>query len=278
MIVFPFCKINLGLHILNKREDGYHNLETVFYPVPLNDALEILPSGDDSPLVTFTQSGKKINGSVDENLCVKAYHLLKKDYPSLPAINMHLHKNIPMGAGLGGGSANAAFTLIVLNSLFKLQLSTNQLIEYALQLGSDCPFFITGTPSLGTSRGELLAPVALSLSSYKIILINPGIHVHTGQAFASLRFSKQKSCAGSLTNIINQPIDKWKNLLKNDFEQPVFKQYPLLASIKETLYQQGAVYAAMTGSGSTLFGLFAKDNPVVPTFNEKYFSATLPLQ
>ncbi len=264
MIVFPNCKINLGLRIINKRDDGYHNIETVFYPIPLKDALEIIEA-DNINQVQFTSSGLVVNGDEKDNLCVKAYHLLKKDFSNLPSVKIHLHKNIPMGAGLGGGSADAAFTLQHLNNQFKLNLSVPQLIEYALQLGSDCPFFILNQPCIGTSRGEQLQAITLDLSRYNLVIINPNIHINTGEAFNSLHLQQQNKRASSLKEIIRQPIESWQHSLKNDFEVAVFEKYPAIKKIKETLYQQGASYAAMSGSGSTVYGLFSKNTQ--PSFN-----------
>jgi 4-diphosphocytidyl-2-C-methyl-D-erythritol kinase len=273
MIVFPNCKINLGLRILNKREDGYHNLETVFYPVGINDALEVIRADhgrqtiDDSKTpdyasVRFTSTGLFIAGDEANNLCIKAYHLLKKDFPSLPPVEMHLHKAIPMGAGLGGGSADGAFTLKLLNDQFHLGLSTQQLINYSLQLGSDCPFFILNKPCFATGRGELLEPIVLDLSAYHFAIVNPGIHVNTGWAFEqSGRFSTPSNQSAQLQRpdcrqTVQQPISTWKDQLINDFEEPVSKAHPEIAAIKQQLYDAGAVYASMTGSGSTVFGIF----------------------
>ena len=267
MVFFPYCKINLGLHILNKREDGFHNLETVFYPVALKDALEIIPSPINSE-IEFTSSGLTIDGNTDDNICVKAYHLLKKDFPQLSNIKMHLHKAIPMGAGLGGGSADAAFTLQLLNKKFQLNLSTPKLLNYAALLGSDCPFFIINKPCFAKGRGEILEEINLDLSTYKIVLINPGIHINTGWAFSQLTPAlPQKSVA----TIILQPIKSWKNELKNDFEKPVFEKYPVIKEIKETLYAQGAIYAAMSGSGSTVYGIFEKEITLPRFTKENYF-------
>jgi len=260
MIVFPNCKINLGLHITGKRADGYHNLQTIFYPVLLQDILEILPTPAATE-TTFTPTGLPIAGDRDSNLCLKAYNLLKQDFPILPFVQIHLHKTIPMGAGLGGGSADGAFTLVLLNKKFDLKLSQQQLIDYALQLGSDCPFFIINKPSYAEGRGELLQPVELNLSAYNLVIVNPGIHVNTGWAFAQLQ---PATPAKSLQEIIQQPITTWKDELLNNFEAPVAKAHPAIADIKTQLYQQGAVYASMTGSGSTVFGLFEKGN--TPSF------------
>ncbi|MDN3657082.1 4-(cytidine 5'-diphospho)-2-C-methyl-D-erythritol kinase [Ferruginibacter paludis] len=263
MVVFPGCKINLGLRILNKRNDGYHNLETIFYPVPFTDALEIISSSNSEPII-FSNSGLAVDGDSKDNICMKAYWLLKKDFPQLPSITMHLHKCIPMGAGLGGGSADAAFSLRLLNQLFHLQISTEKLIDYAAQLGSDCAFFILNKPCLATGRGEILHPIALNLSGYTLALVNPGIHVNTGAAFAALKLHKldgESSQVASLTAIMQQPISSWKHTLINDFEEPVSQNWPVIKEIKEKLYSMGAVFAAMSGSGSTVFGLFDQQLP-----------------
>lgn len=270
MLVFPNCKINLGLRILNKREDGYHNIETVFYPVPLKDVLEIIPFTDLKP-INFSSSGLVIDGETENNLCIKAYQLLRTDFPQIPAVKMHLHKTIPMGAGLGGGSADAAFTLQLINRQFNLNLSTTQLINYALQLGSDCAFFILNTPCAGTGRGEILEQIAVDLSGHQLILVNPGIHVNTGQAFAALTLNPKNRNLPSLKDIIKQPIFTWQNHLKNDFEEPVFKLYPAIKEIKESLYKIGAVYASMSGSGSTVYGIFKKQQYPEMNFNSTYF-------
>jgi 4-diphosphocytidyl-2-C-methyl-D-erythritol kinase len=268
MIVFPNCKINLGLHILRKRADGFHDLETVFYPVALQDALEIVQNPSPSLDVEFTTSGLKIDSSVEENICFKAYQLLKKDFPELPSIKMHLHKVIPSGAGLGGGSSDGAFTLSLLNKKFNLNLSEEQLIRYALRLGSDCPFFIKNKPCFATSRGEKLEGIELNLSNYKIVLVNPRIHVPTGKAFSKITPSDERT---SIKEIIHQPIEHWKDLLKNDFEESVFEEHPEIKIIKEKLYKQGAVYASMSGSGSTVYGLFEKATMPQLDFPSHYF-------
>lgn len=270
MLVFPNCKINLGLRILNKREDGYHNIETVFYPVPVKDVLEIIPFTDLTS-INFSSSGLVIDGETENNLCIKAYQLLRTDFPQIPAVKMHLHKAIPMGAGLGGGSADAAFTLQLTNRQFNLNLSTTQLINYALQLGSDCAFFILNTPCAGTGRGEILEQIAVDLSGHQLILVNPGIHVNTGQAFAAMTLNPENRNLPSLKDIIKQPIFTWKDHLKNDFEEPVFKLYPAIKEIKESLYKMGAVYASMSGSGSTVYGIFEKQQYPEMNFNSTYF-------
>ena len=270
MITFPNCKINLGLHITGKRNDGYHDLETVFYPVPFYDGLELIHNQD--PLTAFTLSGLQIETSTEDNICFKAYSLLKKDHPALPPLKMHLHKVIPAGAGLGGGSADGAFTLLLINQKFNLGLNEQQLKEYALQLGSDCPFFIMNKPVYATGRGEIMEPVKLDLSNYKIVLINPGIHINTGWAFSRIVAAPRND---QLKNIIALSAPEWKNLLYNDFEIPVFEQYPAIREIKEQLYNKGAVYASMTGSGSTVFGLFEKSGTLHLNLPSHYFMKTI---
>ena len=274
MICFPSCKINLGLRITQKRADGFHALETVFYPITLTDALEIIiePETSAAP-ITFTSSGLTINGDPSDNLCFKAYGLLKKDYPTIPNIKMHLHKQIPMGAGLGGGSSDGAFTLVALNQLFNLQLSEQALLDYALQLGSDCPFFIINTPAFATGRGEILTPVTVDLNGYTIVIVNPGIAISTKLAFSMIT---PKIPDTNMEAIICEPVSTWKEGLINDFEQPIFNSFPELANIKETLYQKGAVYASMTGTGSTIYGIFPTSIMDSLSFNfpAHYFIAT----
>lgn len=268
MIVFPNCKLNLGLHITGKRADGYHNLETVFIPLNIQDALEIIPIANAKGFVEFTTSGLTINGDGSDNLCVKAYHLLQKQFTDLPAIQMHLHKAIPMGAGLGGGSADGAFALQLLNQLFNLQLNTAQLLEFALELGSDCPFFILNKPCFATGRGELMTPLELDMSAYKFVVVNPGIHISTAWAFAQIKPALPKY---AIQEIIRLPIQQWKESLMNDFEAPVTKAHPAIAAIKEQLYHKGALYAAMSGSGSTIFGIFEKNTMPFFDFPKNYW-------
>jgi 4-diphosphocytidyl-2-C-methyl-D-erythritol kinase len=274
MLAFPNCKINLGLHILNKREDGFHNLETVFYPVAIKDALEIIPNPTSKNQIEFTNSGMLAETNEENNLCVKAYHLLKKDFSQLPAVKMHLHKAIPIGAGLGGGSSDAAITLKLLNEIFHLNLSNEQLMHYATQLGSDCPFFIINNPCIATGRGEILEEIEIDLSAYQILLINPGIHVNTGWAFSQLQ---SFSTNISLKQIIKQPIEKWKEVLQNNFEKCLLEKFPEIHNIKTQLYEMGAVYAAMSGSGSSVFGLFPKTAAIKSQFPENYFTSMLAL-
>lgn len=271
MISFPNCKINLGLHILNKREDGFHNLETVFFPVPLKDSLEIITNNNqhtNSDKVIFSQSGINIYGKPENNLCIKAAQLLQKAF-DIPAVKIHLHKTIPIGAGLGGGSADAAFTLKLLNDKYQLNLSTNQLINYSLQLGSDCPFFIINKPCFAGSRGELLEEISVNLSGYQLVLVNPGIHVNTGWAFSKITPALPMQ---SIKDIITRPPTSWKGELLNDFETAVFANYPAIKSVKDNLYSQNALYASMSGSGSTVFGIFSKEQHVNLDFANGYFT------
>ena len=262
MIVFPNCKINLGLHVIRKRSDGYHDLETVFYPVAVQDALEIVSSGETRMEVTGTTAG-----DVKDNSCLKAYELLKKDF-ALPPLSIHLHKTIPVGAGLGGGSADAAFTLLLLNKKFGLKISTEQLLQYALLLGSDCPFFIKNKPSFASGRGEQLKELQLDLSNYKIVLVNPGIPVHTGWAFQQVT---PRLPAGNLKEIIQQPVEQWKHSLINDFEKPIVAHHPAIGTCIAELYRNGALYAAMSGSGATVYGIFPKQAQPQFSFPLAYF-------
>lgn len=270
MIVFPNCKINLGLNILNKRSDGYHNLETIFYPIPLTDVLEIVEIN--SPIkytgFPFTMSGLPIDGNPSTNLCVKAYRLLKKDFPTLPPAQIHLHKVIPSGAGLGGGSADGAYALQVLNTLFELQLTREQLLSYAAELGSDCPFFIINKPCFAKGRGEMLEEIPLDLSSYKLVIVNPGIHVDTGRAFLDIR---PVTPDRSLKEVIADPLERWKDELKNDFEKIIFARYREIVDIKDNFYRDGAIYASMSGSGSTVFAIFPKEKELKLSYPDHYF-------
>ncbi|MBW8686773.1 4-(cytidine 5'-diphospho)-2-C-methyl-D-erythritol kinase [Chitinophaga sp. B61] len=253
MIVFPNCKINLGLHVVSKRPDGFHELETVFYPLPLTDALEVISPGS----LSFTTSGIAVPGNSADNLCLKAWRLLKQDFADLPEVDIHLHKHIPIGAGLGGGSSDAAFMLQTLNNRFQLGISKEQLITYAAALGSDCPFFIENKAVYATGRGEIMTPVNLDLSSWSFVLVYPGIHINTGWAFSRIT---PKVPVLSLRDSIAQPVEQWREIISNDFEAAVFPAHPELAEIKDTLYAAGAVYAAMSGSGSAFVGIFPKNS------------------
>jgi len=276
MIVFPNCKINLGLHVLEKRNDGYHNLETVFFPVPVTDALEIVAYNEpgSNTSLKFSQSGLTIEGDVSLNSCQKAYNLLKKDFPGLPALQMHLHKVIPHGAGLGGGSADGAFTFLLLNDMFSLGISREKLIEYAGVIGSDCPFFIINKPCIAFSKGEKLSELKIELKNYKLLLIYPGIYVKTAEMYREI---KPNVSHKPLVEIITKPVESWRNELENDFEKVVFLLYPEIANLKESLYKQGAVYASMSGSGSSVYGLFEKDCILELNYPGHYFVRELIL-
>lgn len=253
MITFPNAKINLGLNIVEKRPDGYHNLETIFYPINLQDALEVTRRENNDKEYTLHISGFPLEGEPEDNLVVKAYKLLKKDYPGLLPVDIHMYKHIPAGAGLGGGSSDTACMIKLLNDKFSLGLSTERMEEYAVKLGADCAFFIRNKPVFATGIGNLFEPVELSLKGYHIILIKPDIFVSTRDAFAEI---KPVRPAVSLKEIVKQPMETWKNSMKNDFEDSVFKKFPEIAAIKDELYDLGAVYAAMSGSGSSVYGIF----------------------
>ena len=247
MIVYPNAKINIGLNVLEKQADGFHKLSSVFYPVnELCDMLEILPSMHFS----FSSSGIAIPGN--SNICVKAFELLKADF-EIENVTMHLHKQIPIGAGLGGGSADGAFALKALNELFKLELSIIELECYALQLGADCPFFIENSSKYITGIGEKMMNIDLDLSAFKLKLIFPELHISTSEAYLGI---VPKMPEFNLLDLINQPIENWKKIVKNDFEITAFVKYPQLNKIKEKLYADGAIYASMTGSGSVIYGVF----------------------
>lgn len=248
MISFPNAKINIGLNVVSKREDGYHNLETIFYPVQLSDGLELVEADE----TAFTSSGIEIDAKPEHNLVYRAYDLLKGDF-DLPPVKMHLHKVIPFGAGLGGGSADAAFMLKMLNDYFKLNLSNTQLESYASRIGADCPFFIQNKPTFAHGIGDQFEAVDLDLSAYKIVLLKPNCGVSTPEAYRNI---KPAPAAFDLRKIASLPIEEWKNVIKNDFEQSVFPIYPEIEDLKNKLYEAGAVYASMSGSGSAVFGIF----------------------
>lgn len=251
MLTFPNAKINIGLNITEKRPDGYHNLETIFYPIELCDTLEFIQKEE----TKFDCSGLEIEGESDNNLIMKAYRLLKDEF-NLPPINIHLHKAIPMGAGLGGGSADAAFMLKMLNDEFNLGLSSIELQQRATKLGADCPFFIDNKPVLAKGIGNIFESTEVNLSGYHIVLIKPNVHVSTAEAYGGC---KPQRWTTPLEEAIKQPITEWKNYIFNDFEKTVFIAHPELAEIKEMLYEKGAIYAAMSGSGSTIYGIFDKE-------------------
>ena len=253
MIFFPPAKINLGLKVLRKRSDGYHELDTCMIPVPLHDVLEILPA----QAFSFHQTGFTFPGADSDNLCIRAYRLLEKEF-HLPPVYMHLRKIIPMGAGLGGGSSDAAWVLKGLNTIFNLGLANVQLEEFASQLGSDCPFFIANAPQMAGGRGEVLSSSNVDLSGCFLKLVNPGLHVGTAEAYAGVHFSGEYP---ALSEFLRKPISEWKMNVENDFEQSVFERYPEIEQIKQQLYSEGAVFALMSGSGSTVYGIY-KEEPV----------------
>ncbi|MDG2059445.1 MAG: 4-(cytidine 5'-diphospho)-2-C-methyl-D-erythritol kinase [Flavobacteriales bacterium] len=249
MIVYPNAKINLGLNVLSKREDGYHDISSVFYPVKeCVDILEIIKS----ERFEFTRSGIEISDG--ENLCEKAWKLLDTDF-GIGNVKIHLHKQIPIGAGLGGGSADASFTLKYLTELFDLNLNNKELEKYALRLGADCPFFIDNTPKLVEGIGEKMTSIDLDLSNYEIRLVNPDIHISTKEAYSGI---VPKTPVLSVEKIIELPIIEWKGKLKNDFEESIFEKHQQLEGIKDELYKQGSIYSSMSGSGSIVFGISEK--------------------
>lgn len=258
MLFFPNAKINIGLNIVGKRPDGYHDIETIFCPIALSDILEfVVAPGDPAGKVIFSATGIPVDGSPENNLCVKAYYLLAKEF-KLPALQVHLHKIIPMGAGLGGGSSDGAFMLKMLNENFQLGLSEDRLCDYASQLGSDCAFFIKNRPLFGFERGNRFRELPVFPEYMHIVLVNPGIHVGTAEAYAGVTPAKP---AESVEELVQLPVETWKDRMVNDFEKSVFRKHPAIGAIKEKLYETGAVYASMTGSGSTVYGLYKETAP-----------------
>ncbi|MEO6683047.1 MAG: 4-(cytidine 5'-diphospho)-2-C-methyl-D-erythritol kinase [Ginsengibacter sp.] len=255
MVTFSNCKINLGLNILRKREDGYNDIHSLFLPVPWYDVLEIIPSN--TKHTKIYPSGFD-SGNPSENLCLKAYYLVKKDYPELPELSIYLHKTIPAGSGLGGGSSNATFMLLLLNEKFDLKISSKKLFSYAEKLGSDCPFFIINKPVLAQGKGQILESYPLSFSGKKFLILFPGIHINTSKLFEEIKPTIPEK---PIVEILRQPLHSRKNELKNDFEEIAFQKFPLLEKTKIKLYEFGAEYASMTGSGSTIFAIFSEDSP-----------------
>jgi len=271
MLVFPNCKINLGLNITQKREDGFHNIETVFYPINWCDALEIIESEATGTGFEFSHSGLKIEGNTEDNLIYKAWKLLTQ-IKSIPPIKVHLHKTLPMGAGLGGGSADAAFFITLANKQFNLGLSEQQKTSIASQLGSDCSFFINNEPVFATGKGNEFSDINIDLSQYYILLVYPNIHSNTKDAYAGITPAPSKT---SLKHIIeNTDIYKWRYELSNDFETTVFIKYPQIKKLKEDLYASGAIYACMSGSGSSVFGIFDKQPPLNFDSSYKFYLQT----
>lgn len=252
MIVFPNGKINIGLNIIAKRTDGFHDLESVFYPVPIRDVLELVPADQ----FRFTTYGLPVPGKKEENLCVRAHKSIQKLFPDLDEIEINLFKNIPLGAGLGGGSSDGAYTLKLLNQYYGLNLSNEQLQKLASGLGSDCAFFIENKPAWIRGKGEMIETIDFDLSPFSIMLVHPGIHIDSGRAFSQI---VPKAPEKRILDLVKQPIREWKSSVINDFELPVFKEFPILASIKNRMYEEGALYASMTGSGSTIYAIFEKN-------------------
>ncbi|MCE5204571.1 MAG: 4-(cytidine 5'-diphospho)-2-C-methyl-D-erythritol kinase [Porphyromonadaceae bacterium] len=265
MICFPNAKINLGLHVVSRRPDGYHNLETIFYPVGLKDALEIVPGASSNEYRLF-QTGIPVEGTAEENLVIRALRLISAA-KQIPPVDIHLLKKIPTGAGLGGGSSDAAFMLRLLNDTFALGYTHNDLLRLATQLGADCSFFIKNRSSFATGTGDVLEPVTVDLSGYFILLVKPDIAVSTKEAYAMITPRQPEV---SLKEIVQKPVSEWKEWMKNDFEVPVFKKYPEICVIKQQMYDLGAVYAAMSGSGSAVFGVFDQEPEWQPLFS-RYF-------
>jgi len=258
MLTFPCAKINLGLNVIEKRPDGYHNLETVFYPIPLHDVLEIKSMDEQFPSLLpcdIKITGDAIKCKDEDNLVVKAYQLLAADF-QMPRVHVHLYKQIPSQAGLGGGSSDAGYMIRLLNERFKLNLGNAEMECYAAKLGADCAFFIKSEPAFATGIGDQLAPIDMpkdSLKGYHLCIVKPNIAISTKEAYAGITPKKAAKCC---RDIVKQPIDTWKEELVNDFETSVFTKHPTIKEIKEKLYSFGAAYASMSGSGSALYGIF----------------------
>ncbi len=273
MISFPIAKINLGLNVVARRADGYHDLETVFYPVPIKDTLEIYPMHDDFPsehACDLKVTNIAIDGDEQRNLVVKAYNMIAERY-TLPRIHTHLHKQIPTQAGMGGGSSDCAYMIMLLNDTFSLGMSKREMTEYATRLGADCPFFILGKPAYAEGIGERLEPIALDLGGWHIAIVRPDIPVSTKEAFSLI---SPQATVIKCRDIVTQPMETWRDTLVNDFEKSVFALHPEIGQIKERLYDLGAVYSAMSGSGSSVFGLF-RERPDLSPFKGMYAYTTL---
>ena len=266
MIIFPNAKINIGLNVTERRADGYHNLETIFYPVKINDVLEVIPADE----LSFESSGLDIPGDADDNLCIKAYHLIKRKY-NLPPVKIHLHKNIPIGAGLGGGSADAAFFIKLLDQTFNLNMGTENMQDYARILGADCAFFIENKPVFAFEKGDEFEPVKLDLSGYHLALVMPPVQVSTAEAYRGVKPAEVKT---SLIELVTMPVGEWKKYIKNDFEESIFKNHVQIRGIKAALYEAGALFASMSGSGASVFGIFDKtpDLAHLETENEVFYN------
>lgn len=263
MIAFPPAKINLGLYVIEKRPDDFHNIETLLYPIQWCDILEIVKSEE----FKFSQSGLTIDGDVNDNLCVKAYNLLKQDY-NLSPVHIFLYKNIPAGAGLGGGSSDGAHTLLLLNEIFSLTLTLKQLTHYCIKLGSDCAFFLHRKPMLGKQKGDVLTPIDLSLKKYFIVIVMPPLQVSTADAYGAII---PKHPGVNITEKIMLPMHLWQHVLENDFEKQVISKNPMLKMIKKKLYNSGALYSSMTGSGAAIYGIFEEATDLQNTFEDCLF-------
>ena len=267
MICFPNAKINLGLNIVSQRNDGFHNLETIFYPINLKDGLEITNSNSNEQYQLF-QTGIKIDGDPSSNIVIKALELVRNHSKvNIPNIDIHLLKKIPTGAGLGGGSSDAAFMLKLLNENYQIGLSNNELVELALQIGADCPFFLYNKPAFASGIGNQLEPINLDLSGMYLLIVKPDVFISTKEAYSMV---SPKSPTLSLKEIVARPLYEWKELMKNDFEDPIFKKYPQICKIKQQLYEFGATYASMSGSGSSLYGIFNEKPHFQKLFNNHY--------
>jgi 4-diphosphocytidyl-2-C-methyl-D-erythritol kinase len=266
MTIYPNAKINIGLHIVNKRPDGYHNIETVFYPIGLCDCLDVTPSGACNDY-SFSTSGISLGGNPEDNLILRAYRLLQAEY-GIPPVDISLVKEIPFGAGLGGGSSDAAFMLKALNEIFNLKITTGKLEKIAAKLGADCPFFIKNKPVFASGKGNEFTSLSVSLENYYLALVKPDVHISTPEAYSMITPRQPET---PLSELIRQPVNLWKHSIKNDFEKPVFARYPEIAQIKQSLYNLGAVYASMSGSGSSVFGLFENKPEPGATF-DGYFT------
>lgn len=258
MIGFPSAKINIGLQITEKRPDGFHNIASCFYPIGWCDVLEVIRA----EAFSFSSSGIEIPGDPAHNLCVKAYDLLQKDF-DLPPVAMHLLKIVPIGAGMGGGSSDAAFALKLLQQTFDLPLSTTQLEDYARKLGSDCAFFVQNRPQFCYEKGDQFEDIDLRLAGKHIVLVYPNLHISTAEAYAGVT---PKRPAADLREVLRRPVAEWREWVVNDFEEGLFKKYAILPQIKQQLYDLGAEYASMTGSGSTVYGIFEKAPELSNTF------------
>lgn len=270
MTIKTRAKINLGLNVVERRPDGYHNLETVFYPVPIYDSLEVQAMDDEFPSATdcdLKVTGIAVEGDEQRNLVVRAYNMLKADHEKLPRVHAHLHKTIPTQAGMGGGSSDCAAMIVLLNRCFALGLSDAQMEGYCARLGADCAFFVKGCPAYAEGIGELLQPIALRLEGWHLLVVRPDIPVSTKEAFALV---SPRRPLMNCRDVVEQPVERWRELLVNDFEQSVFAQYPAIGAVKQQLYEMGAAYAAMSGSGSALFGLFREQPEDVGRFAGMY--------